>query len=106
MKNIWKNFIDWLIPKTRNEENSPTVEYSPKPENPKEPPGLTDNNRLEQHMNLDLSHSVEGGKATPIELTTSKNANKYSEAKKIQQFIARKKNRKPFYKDENKKDWE
>lgn len=141
MKSLWKKFIDWLMPKKRNEKKLSIVEYSPKPKNPKEPPRLTDDDRLEQHINLDLSHSVERGETTLLNLAEKNSRTEGStldqaarllnsvhrsgkntitttrlhtldegiislKQDKMQKLIDQKKNHKPFYKDDNKKDWE
>ena len=126
MKSLWKKFIDWLMPKKRN-EGKYTI----------------DSDRLEKHMNLDLSHSVEGGETTLLNLaeknsrtegntldqaarllnsvhrsgknpiTTTTRLHTLDEGEeiislkqdKMQKLIDQKKNHKPFYKDDNKKDW-
>lgn len=126
MKSLLKKFIDWLMPKTRN-EGKYTI----------------DNDRLEKHMNLDLSHDVEGGETTLLDLAEKNSRTEGStldqaarllnsvhrsgkntitttrlhtldegegiislKQDKMQKLIDQKKNHKPFYKDDNKKDWE
>lgn len=78
LKSIWQRFIAWItFDKTSSHHKTDLVDDRGK------------------HYRLDTSHTLDAGE----EVISIKRD-------KMQDFIDQKKNRTPFYKDDNKKTWE